>query len=88
VAVVVTKALLIGSLFWVYGFLLQLPLAVFLFVLKASAAAIYVVLQRPLSSGKRISRAMVSGGLTSVHLLLWVSVFSWAASLFCVTYLW
>lgn len=62
VAVVVTKALLIASLFWVYGFLVQLPLAVFLFFLKASAAIVYVLLQRPLSTGKRISRAMVGGG--------------------------
>ena len=58
-AVVLTKALLTASLFWVYGFLSHLPLAVFLFVLKASAAVVYVLLQRPLSSGKRISRAMV-----------------------------
>lgn len=58
VAVVVTKALLIASLFWAYGFLRQLPVALFLFLLKASAAVVYVLLQKPLSSGKRISRAM------------------------------
>ena len=60
VAVVITKALLTASLFWAYGVLHQLPLAVFLFFLKASGAVVYVLLQKPLSSGKRISRALVS----------------------------
>lgn len=58
-AVVVTKALLAAALFWAYGLLSQLPLAVFLFSLKAVAAVVYVLLQKPLTSGKRISRAMV-----------------------------
>ena len=56
----VSKVLLTIAIFWAYGVLKRLPLAVFLFFLKASASIVYVLLQKPLSSGKRISRAMVS----------------------------
>jgi len=58
VAVVVTKALQTLCLFWAYGVLRHLPLAVFLFAIKASSTVVYILLQRPLSSGKRISRSM------------------------------
>ena len=58
-AVVLSKVLQTASLFWAYGILRLLPLAVFMFAIKAASAAVYVLLQRPLSSGKKISRAMV-----------------------------
>ena len=36
-----------------------------MFAIKAASAGVYMLLQRPLSSGKKISRAMVGGGYFS-----------------------
>ena len=58
----ITKTLHAAVLFWAYGVLHQLPLIVFLFFLKGTGAIVYTLLQKPLSSGKKISRAMVSVG--------------------------
>jgi len=82
--VAVSKVFLTIAIFWAYGVLKRLPLAVFLFFLKASASVVYVLLQKPLSSGKRISRAMVSvfkyndGFQRFVFFLQWLRVLQYS----------
>ncbi|XP_064390485.1 proton-coupled zinc antiporter SLC30A5-like isoform X2 [Halichondria panicea] len=58
VSVLLSRLLVTACLFWAIGVLQAMPLAVFLCLLKTSSALAYLVLQRPFSTGKRITRAM------------------------------
>jgi hypothetical protein len=56
VGVVVVKIVYMAAVFYAYAVSKTLPAAVFLFALKASSAVGFVLLQKPFTSGKRLSR--------------------------------